>query len=82
MLDNAFVKVDGDQNGKLDAKEFQSFYEILKPGMASVATILLSMRQSTETGWTSSLSLVNQQCVGRLKRDELDRLAGDANVQW
>jgi len=34
MLDNAFTKFDADKNGKLNAEEYRSFYEILKPGIA------------------------------------------------
>lgn len=34
MLTNAFSKLDQDRDGKLDASEFQSFYEILRAGIA------------------------------------------------
>ena len=34
MLDNAFGKFDRDKDGKLDGTEFQSFYEVLKAGVA------------------------------------------------
>jgi hypothetical protein len=34
MLDTAFTKFDRNKDGKLDTTEFQSFYEILKPGIA------------------------------------------------
>lgn len=34
MLANAFNKFDKDGDGKLNAQEYRSFYEILKPGIA------------------------------------------------
>ena len=34
MLDKAFQKVDKNQDGSLDKKEFSTFYEVLKPGIA------------------------------------------------
>lgn len=34
LLANAYVKFDRDKDGRLDRGEFQSFHEILKPGIA------------------------------------------------
>ncbi|VVE18877.1 hypothetical protein PAQ31011_03043 [Pandoraea aquatica] len=34
LLSTAFTKFDLNKDGKLDASEFSSFYEILKPGIA------------------------------------------------
>jgi hypothetical protein len=35
MLNNAFEKFDKDRDGKLNADEFKTFNEILKPGIAT-----------------------------------------------
>lgn len=35
MLDNAFKKFDQDKDGKLNSAEYQSFYEVLRPGIAT-----------------------------------------------
>lgn len=34
MLDNAFARIDRNQDKKLDAEEYKSFYEILRNGIA------------------------------------------------
>ena len=76
MLDNAFSKLDRDKDGKLDGEEFQSFYEVLKAGVAvddkgRPTVSAQDFRDRMDTDADGSVTLTEMQATGVLMPAEL-----------
>jgi hypothetical protein len=73
MLNNAFSKFDKDSNGNLDAQEFTSFNEILKPGIAydKSGKPLRDMKQDMDHDKNGEISQDEMNSTGVLMPAEL-----------
>ena len=86
MLDNAFTKFDADKNGKLNAEEYRSFYEILKPGIAVDENDKLSISEqeyrSRMDGDSDGVSRREVQGTGVLMPAELTGESLESMLQY
>jgi Ca2+-binding EF-hand superfamily protein len=87
MLDNAFTKLDRDKDGKLNAEEFRSFYEILTPGIAAdkdghAAIAAQEVRDRMDANADGEVTRTEMQSTGVLMPADLTDESLDAMVQY
>lgn len=64
MLDNAFKKFDQNKDGKLNSTEYQSFYEVLRPGIAT-------NDNKPVVGVQESMARIDANADGGVSREEV-----------
>jgi len=87
MLANAFNRFDQDQDGKLGASEFRSFYELLKAGIAvdekgRPTVSEQDYRARMDTDGDGCVAMTEVQSTGVLMPADLTDVSLDSMIQY